>query len=84
MSAPPHDLHQCVVVILMMSCPGHSRNSDMSRRDVVLCHPVRIAIGTYGGSLKSMPAAPLGAAAVKALLDRAKLGSREGRRRRHG
>jgi acetyl-CoA C-acetyltransferase len=47
----------------------------MSRPDVVLCHPVRIAIGTYGGSLKSMPAAALGAAVVKTLLDPAKVGA---------
>ena len=36
MSAPPHDLHQCVVVILMMSCLSHSRNSDMCREQVKL------------------------------------------------
>ena len=75
MSAPPHELHQCVVVILMMSCPGHSRNSDMSRRELVHCHPVRTAIGTYGGRLKPMPAAALGAAVVKTLLDPAKVGA---------
>ncbi len=33
----------------------------MSTRQVVLCHPVRTAIGTYGGSLKDMPAPDLGA-----------------------
>lgn len=28
----------------------------MTSRDIVLCHPVRTAIGTYGGSLKDVPA----------------------------
>jgi acetyl-CoA C-acetyltransferase len=45
----------------------------MSSREVVLCHPVRTAIGTYGGSLKSTAATELGAAVVKGTLDRAKL-----------
>ena len=51
----------------------------MSNREVVLCHPVRTAIGTYGGSLKSTPAIELGATAVRETLrrsglDAAKLG----------
>ena len=33
----------------------------MTTRQIVLCHPVRTAIGTYGGSLKDMPAPELGA-----------------------
>lgn len=33
----------------------------MSRIEVVLCNPVRTPIGTYGGSLKDMPATALGA-----------------------
>ena len=33
----------------------------MTTRQIVLCHPVRTAIGTYGGSLKDMPAPDLGA-----------------------
>lgn len=45
----------------------------MSSREIVLCHPVRTAIGTYGGSLKSTPAPDLGAVAVKAVLDRSGL-----------
>jgi acetyl-CoA C-acetyltransferase len=45
----------------------------MAARDVVLCSPVRTAIGTYGGTLKSTPATALGAAVVKATLERAKL-----------
>ena len=45
----------------------------MATRDVVLCSPVRTAIGTYGGTYKEMPATDLGAAVVRATLDRAKL-----------
>lgn len=45
----------------------------MPNRDVVLCHPLRAAIGTYGGSLKATPAPELGAAVVKAVLDHAML-----------
>jgi acetyl-CoA C-acetyltransferase len=45
----------------------------MAAREVVLCSPVRTAIGTYGGTLKSTPATALGAVAVKATLERAKL-----------
>ena len=33
----------------------------MNKPDVVLCNPVRTAIGTYGGSLKDIPAPDLGA-----------------------
>jgi acetyl-CoA C-acetyltransferase len=45
----------------------------MSSREIVLCQPVRTAIGTYSGSLKSTPATGLGAVAVKAVLDRSGL-----------
>jgi len=45
----------------------------MSDIEVVLCNPVRTAIGTYGGTLKDTPAPELGAAAVRATLQRAKL-----------
>jgi acetyl-CoA C-acetyltransferase len=37
----------------------------MSKNHVVICHPVRTAIGTYGGSLKDVPAPDLGAAAIR-------------------
>src|SRR5437899_3877943 len=37
----------------------------MQAREVVLCHPVRTAIGTYNGTLKATPAAELGAAVVR-------------------
>lgn len=42
-------------------------------RDVVICSPVRSAIGTYGGTLKDTPATELGAIVVRAALERAKL-----------
>ncbi|HEY6993554.1 MAG TPA: acetyl-CoA C-acetyltransferase [Xanthobacteraceae bacterium] len=45
----------------------------MAERHVVICSPVRTAIGTYGGALKDVPAADLGAVVVRATLDRAKL-----------
>src|SRR2546426_11207875 len=37
----------------------------MSQREIVLCNPVRTAIGSYGGSLKDVPAPALGAAVVR-------------------
>jgi acetyl-CoA C-acetyltransferase len=45
----------------------------MANREVVICSPVRTAIGTYGGMLKDIPATDLGAVVVRATLDRAKL-----------
>ncbi len=45
----------------------------MAARDVVICSPVRTAIGTYGGTLKDTPATDLGATVVKATLARAGL-----------
>jgi len=42
-------------------------------REVVICAPVRSAIGTYGGTLKDTAATELGAVAVRATLERAKL-----------
>jgi len=42
-------------------------------RDVVICNPVRTAIGTYGGSLKGVPAADLGATVIAATLARSGL-----------
>jgi len=47
----------------------------MTSTDVVLCAPVRTAIGTYGGTLKNTPATDLGAAAIRACLERAGLDS---------
>ena len=45
----------------------------MTPSNVVLCSPVRSAIGTYGGSLKAMPAPELGAWVIRAALERAAL-----------
>src|SRR5712664_2887644 len=45
----------------------------MPSREVVLCHPVRTAIGTYNGTLKSTPATELGAAVVRETLRRSGL-----------
>lgn len=45
----------------------------MSKAEVVLCNPVRIAIGTYGGSLKDIPAPMLGAAVIRETLKRGNL-----------
>lgn len=45
----------------------------MANREVVICSPVRTAIGTYGGTLKDVPAVDLGAVTVRATLERAKL-----------
>jgi acetyl-CoA C-acetyltransferase len=45
----------------------------MSKPEVVLCNPVRTAIGTYGGTLKDTAAPALGAAAIREVLKRAAL-----------
>jgi acetyl-CoA C-acetyltransferase len=45
----------------------------MSSREIVLCAPVRTAIGAFNGSLKTVPAVELGAAVVRATLERAGL-----------
>ncbi|MFY9314436.1 MAG: acetyl-CoA C-acyltransferase [Burkholderiales bacterium] len=42
----------------------------MSKSEVVLCNPVRTAIGTYGGSLKAIPAIKLGSTAIAETLRR--------------
>jgi hypothetical protein len=53
----------------------HARNEEMimANKEVVICSPVRTAIGTYGGTLKDMTAVDLDALAVRATLDRGKL-----------
>jgi acetyl-CoA C-acetyltransferase len=45
----------------------------MSQREVVLCNPVRTAIGSYGGTLKDLPAPALGAVVVREAVRRAGL-----------
>ena len=42
----------------------------MNTRQVVLCNPVRTAIGTYGGGLKDVPAPDLGAVVIREALKR--------------
>lgn len=37
-------------------------------RDVVICAPVRTAIGSFGGSLKEVPATDLAAVAIRETL----------------
>jgi acetyl-CoA C-acetyltransferase len=49
----------------------------MTSRLVVFAEPVRTAIGTFGGTLKEIPAPNLGAVAVGAAVARAKLRSEE-------
>jgi acetyl-CoA C-acetyltransferase len=45
----------------------------MTSRSVVFAEPVRTAIGTFGGTLKDIPAPDLGAVAIGAAVARAKL-----------
>jgi len=45
----------------------------MSASEVVLCSPVRTAIGAFNGSLKAIPATELGATVVRETLRRAEL-----------
>lgn len=45
----------------------------MTTRQIVLCHPVRTAIGTYGGALKDLPAPDLGAVVIRETLKRSAL-----------
>ncbi|QET31273.1 acetyl-CoA C-acetyltransferase [Burkholderia multivorans] len=45
----------------------------MSQAEIVLCSPVRTAIGTFGGALKDTPAPALGAVVVRETLRRAAL-----------
>ena len=45
----------------------------MATPEIVICNPVRTAIGTYGGTLKATPATELGATAIRAVLERSKL-----------
>jgi acetyl-CoA C-acetyltransferase len=49
----------------------------MSPSSVVLVAPLRTAIGTFGGSLKEIPAPDLGAVAIKAAVSRAGLDPKE-------
>jgi len=48
-----------------------------SQHSVVFAEPVRTAIGTFGGSLKDVPASSLGSMAIAAAVERAKLRAEE-------
>ena len=41
--------------------------------DAVICEPVRTAVGRYGGALKDVTPATLGATVIKALIERTRL-----------
>jgi len=43
------------------------------QREIVLCHPLRTAIGGFNGSLRDVPATTLGATAIRAVMERAGL-----------
>lgn len=45
----------------------------MAQREIVLCSPVRTALGTFNGTLKDMPAVDLGAIVIRAAMERAGL-----------
>ena len=47
----------------------------MNLREVVICNPVRTAIGTYGGTLKNTPAPELGAVVIGETLKRSGVAS---------
>jgi acetyl-CoA C-acetyltransferase len=48
-----------------------------SLQSVVIAEPVRTAIGTFGGTLKDIPAVDLGAVAIRAALQRSGLSAEE-------
>src|SRR5580704_12546838 len=52
---------------------SHTLEIPMATREVVLCSPVRTAIGAFNGSLKTVPATELGAVMVRETLRRAGL-----------
>ena len=43
------------------------------QRDIVLCHPLRTAIGGFNGALRDVPATTLGATVIRAVMERAGL-----------
>jgi acetyl-CoA C-acetyltransferase len=49
----------------------------MPEREIVLCNPVRTALGSYGGSFKDTPAPDLGAAVIRETLKRSGLAAEE-------
>lgn len=59
--------------ILSHSTDSSREEPILNNREIVLCNPVRTAIGTYNGSLKDMPAPALGAAVIREALMRSGL-----------
>ena len=51
------------------------RTVDLTESNVVLCAPVRTAIGTYGGSFKEIAPPDLGCAVISETLSRANIDS---------
>ena len=47
--------------------------AERRRNDIMLCHAVRTPIGAFGGALKDTPATDLGAAVIRAVIDRSGL-----------
>jgi acetyl-CoA C-acetyltransferase len=47
---------------------------EMAQREVVICQPVRTAIGSFNGALKNISAVELGAATIRETIKRAYLG----------
>src|SRR5258708_4568092 len=47
------------------------KEESMSDQHIMLCSPVRTAIGAFNGALKGVPATVLGAAVVKEVVQRA-------------
>src|SRR6266436_7262458 len=66
-----HDDQRREPVCSARGCPR--RRCHMSTRDIVLCSPVRTAIGAYNGSLKTISAPDLGAVVVCETLKRSGL-----------
>ncbi len=49
----------------------------MPAREIVICSPMRTAMGTYGGALKDVPATDLGAVVIRSTLEHARLPAAE-------
>jgi hypothetical protein len=56
----------------------------MTTREIMLCGPVRTAIGAFNGSLKTVSATELGAVVVRETLRRGGLDAGAIGKRRHG
>src|SRR6266478_4219071 len=70
-------MHSSIRAPRVPAGPRLRRLSSMSQHSVVVVAPLRTAIGTFGGSLKEVPAPELGAAAIRAAVARAALDPEE-------